>query len=233
MKNNKFLTLSVVFLVSLVPFLRAFAGDFVCSRNEKNTALVIIDMQDLFRTRGGDADDPDNLAKAATLVKNQQDAIQNAMSANAPIIYIVYKGYGPTIPQLSSLTASYGKTVTFTKNTDGAFDSDNKYRGDLVKYMKDNQIGSLVIIGANGGACVHETIVGALNGNCSVHAVAAGIADFNYASFITPYMPEHYRDIVASKRCPNCDFSTEVEIQEVDLSFQKANGLLAGGGGKP
>jgi hypothetical protein len=186
-------------------------------------------MQDIFRTRGGTADDPSNVAKTNTLIQNQQGAIQKAMGANAWIIYIRYVNYGSTISQLTSLTASYSRVVTFEKSTDGAFDTMNRYKGDLVRFMQQNWIGNLIIMGANGRACVRSTIKGALRGNCNVESVANGIADFIDDAFVFPYLPEKYADVHAKDLCPNCGLSTKVAIQEVDLSFREANGLLAVG----
>jgi nicotinamidase-related amidase len=150
-------------------------------------ALVIIDMQEFFINRGEKQNEPENKKKVSVLVEEQLRLIEHAKSQGMPIIFMEYASYGPTNPRLMAAVAGYSDTKTFLKNTDGMFSPDNQYLAGLTSYLQEEEVGNLIIAGANGGACVKQSISGALDNNFSVTAMSSDIADFNYDDFIYPY----------------------------------------------
>jgi len=104
----------------------------------------------------------------------------------------------------------YDKAKVIKKNTDGVFSSKNIYRKELVAYLQENQVGTLIITGANGGACVYLSMRGALDNNCTVIAYNRGIADFNFKDFIYPFAG--YYDNT-ELNCKNCSFK---EVSSMD-----------------
>jgi nicotinamidase-related amidase len=175
------------------------------------TALVIIDMQPIFVTRGGYDKTPKNVEKVNQILKIQLEAIERAKHDNMPIVVVQYANEGKTNEKLTTAIGDYPQTVNLTKNTDGLFDDDNTYKKEAVKYFVDHDIKKLIITGANGGACVRQTIEGALNEKFSVTAVSPGIADFNYPDFIYPYS-NYYKDMKPSAACPICTFNEVSEL---------------------
>lgn len=182
----------------------AFSETMVCQREGGNTALIVMDMQPGFITRGGSANLPENKTKVAQIIAEQLDAIESAKKAKIPIIFLEYEGKrGPTNPVLRKATSGYRQVRYFKKDTDGMFDNDNRYKNKLVRYLKSKRISALVMTGANGGGCVLSSIEGALDSNCTVFAYTKGIADFNYRDFIYPYVG-YYKYVRAN--CKDCVF---------------------------
>jgi hypothetical protein len=71
-------------------------------------------------------------------------------------------------------------------------------------------------MGANGGACVSDSIVEAIQGNCSVVAFNKGIADFNYKQFIYPYAGQYAKIKSSSNRlCKDCSFKEVSSLDDV------------------
>ncbi len=168
------------------------------------TALVIIDMQEPFVTRGGNAELPDNIRKVREITERQLELIRVAREQNIPIIFLEYENFGPTNSQLREAVNGYGNTRTFQKTTDGMLDSWNSHLGELSDYLQNQEIGNLIITGANGGACVSMSIYGSLRNNYNVIAYSRGIADFNFENFIYPY-DDQYADY-EKPDCPSCTF---------------------------
>ena len=203
-------------IYSLLVFftLACFAGD---PRIGDNYALIIIDMQPSFITRGGDDKDPANIKKVAEIIAHQKEMIELAKKQNMPIVFLEYEAMGDTNSELKKATEGYANTKYFTKNTDGMFDSYNRHEKELSEYLRTKEIGNLIITGANGGACVSESISGSLANNYNVLAYTYGIADFNYKDFIYPYV-KHYD---FKPTCPSCTFR---EINEYEtISFEVVN----------
>ncbi len=185
------------------------AVDPMCDNNHRNSALMIIDMQDQFALRGGRALRRDNAEKAAGLIEEQVKAIEAARKADLPIIFVEYENYGPTNPQLKKAVEGYSKAKFITKDTDGVFDGYNNYRRDLTNIIREGKIKNFIMAGANGGACVQQSTQGALAANCNVVAFERGIADFNYRKYVWPYrFEEFYTRNFNQPRgaCVNCDF---------------------------
>ncbi|MES3038629.1 MAG: isochorismatase family protein [Bdellovibrionota bacterium] len=199
----------------------------ICAANNHKSALVIIDMQPYFVTRGGHSETPENKAKVDKIIQEQIIAINHAKSLGLPIIVIEYgrdgfSNLGETNPILKSAVGNYKQANYFKKDRDGMFDEHNSFRKKLTDYIAQNHIGTLVISGANGGACVNASIQGALDGNCSVVAYLGGIADFNYKEFIYPYLWK-YKDIKSD--CKDCSFRQVSSMEGVTqfLTHSKSN----------
>lgn len=190
--------------------------DTVCFSNSPNSALVIIDMQPYFATRSGNHQDAENKAKLDKINETQVGAIQKAREANIPIIFLEYDcgPCGSTNDSLKTAVANYRNVRFIKKNSDGMFEDYNKYRKELVDYLNKNDIGTLIITGANGGACVLRSITGALENNCNVVALNSGIADFNYKDFIYPYLGQY------SHIKPNCRDCSFKEVSTIDKAAE-------------
>lgn len=200
-------------LVSIFIILFSFASVAVpiCSGSNGNSALIVIDMQPKFVTRGGNDQTPANKAKVDQIIKEQVAAINRAKEANIPIVFLEYEGdYGDTNDTLRAAVGNYKDAKFFKKNSDGMFEDYNKHKKDLADYLTRKQVGTLIITGANGGACVLQSIRGALGNNCTVIAFSKGIADFNYKDFIYPYVGQY------SNIKPNCKDCMFKEVSSID-----------------
>ena len=115
----------------------------------------------------------------------------------------------------TALKNSHSSAV-MTKNQDGMLDDYNQSKAELLSYLKSNHIKNLIVTGANGGACVHESISGALTNKFNVVAVTDGIADFNYEKFIYPYDGNEYASFQESCH-KDCNFKVVSNIHGLDL----------------
>jgi nicotinamidase-related amidase len=159
----------------------------LCSVSDKNSALMVIDVQDYFvlRTKGGLL--KENAGKATKLTNEVVKSIEAAKKANLPVILVEYEGAGSTSERVQKALEGYDKVHVIKKNTDGAFDASNRSKKELGEILRKEKIKNIAVTGANGSACVNSTIEGALQSNCSITAVKSAVADFNYKSFIYPY----------------------------------------------
>jgi nicotinamidase-related amidase len=213
-----YMRLLILFFSITLLSLSSFAEQF-CSEHGGNSALIVIDMQPGFVTRGGADQVPENKVKVNAILKEQVAAIKNAREAGIPIVFIEYEGFDPTNTVLKDAAKGYKNSSLFKKTSDGMFDEDNDFRKELIDHLKKHQIGTLIITGANGGACVKSSIRGSLKGNCNVVAYNKGIADFNYQEFLYPYAG-HYKDI--KPNCENCTFRETYLIESVADSMVKS-----------
>ncbi len=197
------------FLASLL-FSFASSAETICPAKSNNAALIVIDMQPYFVTRGGNDQTPENKIKVDQIIKEQIAAIKLAEKAKIPIVFLEYDGHGDTNSVLKSAVGTYKEVKFFKKSTDGMFEDYNVHKKDLVDYLTSKQVGTLVITGANGGACVLQSITGALARNCSVVTYNKGIADFNFKDFIYPYVGQ-YGNIKPD--CTGCSFK---EVSSID-----------------
>lgn len=149
----------------------------------------------------------------------QIEAIKQAKKNHIPIIFLEYDGFDATSEKLKNHIEDYPNVKIFKKDTDGMFDNGNSYRKDLIEYLKQYSVRTLVITGANGGACVERSIVGALNGNCNVVAFTYGIADFNYIDFIYPYANQYDR---IRPSCKDCSFREVSSIGDVGRAMKSS-----------
>jgi nicotinamidase-related amidase len=179
------------------------------------TALVIIDMQPYFATRNEVHERPENKEKIQAILNKQVELIEVAKEKGKPIVVIEYDcgGCDPTNSLLVSAIGPYQNSTTIKKRADGMFDdpqSDEK----LTQFFTEKGVGNLIITGANGGACVLQSISGAIRKKYRVIAVPQGIADFNYSEFIYPY---HYPE--ENKNCSSCLMHELNETEDI-LNFE-------------
>lgn len=181
-----------------------------------NNALIVIDMQDYFVTRNAAYKDPANKQKVDAVIAQQIKMIKEAERLNLPIILIAYecRVCGPITKRLQDAIAKYANAKIIPKGSDGMFDRDNDYRDDLTNYLKEKRVGTLIVAGANGSACVEESIAGAMQDHYNVVTFENGIADFNFDKFIYPYT-HHYQDVqsICDKAC---SFKEGASVEDVE-----------------
>lgn len=182
------------------------------------TALIVIDMQPFFVTRGRNDKKPENIKKVDEIIKTQIAAIEAAKKANIPIVFIEYALIGDTNVKLKKAAKGYDDVKFIKKSTDGMFSNRNEYLKELVSHLNDKHIGKLIITGANGGACVERSISGSLENGYEVISFSKAIADFNYEDFIYPYDDQY--EFVEHCRYAKCKFKEvdELEIMVLELS---------------
>jgi nicotinamidase-related amidase len=199
------------FLLTALAFLPAFAS--------AKTAVVIIDMQAKFVERGGQSRIPENIRKLGELTKKQLEVIELAKREGTPIIVIRYSGYGETSDAIKNAVLP-GKTMYFDKNTDGMLEDNNHFKADYLDYLRRNNIDKFVILGANGGACVAESMRGSFKNNFSVIAYAPGIADFNFENFIYPFAGKYGFE----PKCSSCTFRETSDFHDVEKVLHEEGG---------
>lgn len=223
-------------LLSFVASLSFAVKDPACSSSSGAAALIVIDMQPAFAALGGNSQRPENKLKMEKLISEQKKAIKEAQAAGIPIVFFEYETTafpvdGTDAQLLGAATKGYRDVRVLKKTTDGMFDSSNKYLKDLQEFLKRNQIGTLIIAGANGGACVQESIKGALKNNCNVVAFTSGIADFNYRDFIYPYVGQYSGMKKLEKDCNNCTFKEVASVDSAANSMMGSRATAPAGGG--
>ncbi|MCB0386616.1 MAG: isochorismatase family protein, partial [Bdellovibrionales bacterium] len=146
------------------------------------------------------------------IIDSQIAAIERAKELGLPIVIVEYEDYGDTNSALKKAIGDYGRVRYFQKDRDGMFDPRNSFRGPLMEHLKELDVGTLLITGANGGACVKRSIRGALENEFQVIAYTQGIADFNYKEFIYPY--KYSKDQVAVD-CERCSFREASSVDQL------------------
>lgn len=186
-----------------------------------NAALVIIDMQPYFVTRAGNDKDEENKKKVKEIIKTQIEAIKLARASQIPIVFIEYEGFGDTNEELKKATEGYSDVKHILKDTEGMLSYNNNHTPEVIEYLSSKKVGHLIIIGANGGACVQESITSSLDHSYNVTAFSKGIADFNYKSFIYPYVHPYK----FTPGCDECKFRAvnDLEVIALELATRKAN----------
>lgn len=213
---RSFLSIALLLLFSALPS----QAEPVCAEDSGGLALVVIDMQRDFVTRGGFHNHKKNIQTVDSIQKELLDLINRAVKKGIPVIFLEYEEHGRTDPDLLKAIGGYHNSTLFLKDTDGMFEKDNRYRSDLADYLKSRKIGHLIIAGANGGACVRSSIEGALENNCNVTVYNRGVADFNFPEFIYPYSYAERRlsDRLRTRisRCKNCQFRETSSVDEIN-----------------
>jgi nicotinamidase-related amidase len=183
------------------------------TRKGDNQALIIIDMQEPFITRGETHERVENVRKVNEIVAEQLRLIEHAKSQGMPIVFLEYENFGPTNPLLTAAVSGYSETRTFQKTADGMFEPWNRHLAELSGYLQEKEVGNLIITGANGGACVASSISGALENNYSVTAMSRAIADFNFEDFMYPYDDQY----TFPARCPQPKTCTFREVDDFPI----------------
>ena len=155
--------------------------------NDEDLALMIIDMQKPFSHALGYHLLGDNPEKLAQLKQKQLEVIKQAKDHKRHILFIEFEHNGPTDPELTNSVSGYKKSMTFRKDSIGVFDSRNIHREPLLNYLRDHSIKSFLIAGANGTACVKQSIAGALCEGFKFIMKPDCIAEFGLKHFIYPF----------------------------------------------
>lgn len=203
--------MKILLLMVLVLLAPPTKAEPICSPRSQGTALIVIDMQRYFLTRGGHEKTEHNVLKTQRVQRAQLAAIRQARASRMPIVFLEYKDCGETNSELKDAVRDYRNTRFIIKDTDGMFADGNIGKAELIDHLRGQNIGRLLIAGANGGACVEASIRGAVDGGCGVVALTDAIADFNYADFIQPYRG-HYSAISSS--CASCTFHEASIVQD-------------------
>jgi len=183
----------------------------------KKYALLIIDMQHRFIVRAGGHELQTNREKVSKLIDMQIALIEVAKQAQIPIVIIEFPGAGDTDKRLLGQLEGYDKLKFFEKNDGGVFSVRNWTREEIIKYFAQQDVGNLIITGANGSACIKESIEGAMAIGYNIVAFSKGIADFNSKEFIYPY-----EDIYNFAPCDKCTFQEIDELETISLLLAKS-----------
>jgi nicotinamidase-related amidase len=207
----------------------------IASAESSHAALVVIDMQQQFvdvgippdGIRSGYARHLVSSRKLAALTSELIGLIKAAMSKNLPIVFLEYSKWGDTIPALKEATRGYDKVVFLKKDTDDMFHERNTYRKMLEDYLRGHSVDTLIVTGANGEACVRDSLKGAQKAGYSLIAYTAGIASFatDPAKAIYPY--PHYYSVVEyghfGNNCKACTFRYADSLSDLAETFAANN----------
>jgi nicotinamidase-related amidase len=121
---------------------------------KKNTAVIIVDMQDFFLKNF-----PASISKS--LIENQTHILNLCIKKKIPIVLLEYKAGGilrgkTTAKLLKLVNGSIVKT--FVKENNCGFTDTT-----LHDTLKDLRIGTVLIIGLNANGCVQDTAISALH----------------------------------------------------------------------
>jgi nicotinamidase-related amidase len=206
-------------LISLILFALSCLPSLVSAGPK---ALVIVDMQDNFVTRGRSDKLPENQETLRILDIKQNEMIDVAKRRGLPIMLVEYVGNGPTNEKIMARIGNYAKVFTILKSTDGLYDWFNTSAEVAREGLKEFGVTDLIIMGANGGSCVERTIRGALRAGYRVWAYKNGIADFNPITFQYPYS---YGDQYAYSDLPGMGLKEFNEpVQAVNLRRMPRSG---------
>jgi maleamate amidohydrolase len=147
----------------------------------QNTAVIIVDMQYGFYTRGGVLQ-TDGLIK---LVKKQQELLTWAKTKKMPILFFEYDGYQETDYALTSTLWGY-KFKTVAKNEDNGFEGQSGYEAN--QYLRDRKVDKLIIAGINASGCVKRTAIGALEEGYQLISSGDLVADMYNSPPIYPQL---------------------------------------------
>lgn len=187
-------------------------------------ALVMIDMQDEFATRDNYNRLGVNPEKIKAVIEKQKIMIALAKNKKMPILVAEYQSFGPTNSELMTAIGNYAWFYRVVKTTDGLFDNANSSVAETKSKLAEWGIDSLILMGANGGACVEATMKGAISSGYKVWAYTSGIADFNYENFIYPYFYEqNLRDFKTWKDLGLKEYDQPVQF--VNLRYRKKAAL--------
>lgn len=121
---------------------------------KKNTAVIIIDMQDFFLKNF-----PTPISNE--LVEKQKRVILFCLRKKMPFILLEYKAggvfRGRTVSRIKKIINNSVKEVLIKENNGGFTNT------DLDKTLKNLNIGTLLLMGLNANGCVQDTAIGAIH----------------------------------------------------------------------
>jgi nicotinamidase-related amidase len=217
----------VLFLLILMFFSQfSFAGMLNHTASEQR-ALMIIDMQDAYIEMATNWESPSNVEKLNQLLASQLEAIESAKRQQIPIILVEMKGpetFGKgdkTLKVIIDGIGDYEKSKVLYKDADGILWDHNTYKNEVQRYLQDQEIGVLVIMGLHGRGCVYQSISSSLNEQYTVAAYSPGITDLINARHIYPFRISEQYDYWKDCNQPNENCSVrEIEnIEELNSYF--------------
>jgi nicotinamidase-related amidase len=138
-------------------------------------AAVLIDMQQYFSDRGQKwGMTPE---RAARVLRLQERTITRLVPLKIPVAVVEYKDCGPTLPRLMSMIDGHLPWSRVIKPGDDGF-----ARDDLRDLLRGWGADKLILLGANRGACVKSTAVGALDYGFSIYVADHLLEDYNYST---------------------------------------------------
>lgn len=191
-------------------------------------ALIIMDMQPSFIERTAKHKEPENLKKTEAVTQKIVDAIVMAKQKNIPIIFIELEKIRPTVKKLTKAGRGYEKIIRISKTTENIFSGLNDYKRELVEFLNAHQVNTLILTGANGGACLMDSIEGALKNNYNVIVYNDGVIDFNREQFIYPFVNSYGIYQNTQKWCKSCTFRESVSLSDIFESQKQAPLQLPG-----
>lgn len=190
------------------------------------TALIVIDFQPEMWVRTKQHEKEGNVEKLEKMKAAVLKTIELAKEENLPIVLIKFKDHGPIYSEVLKSLEGYPHAKTILKDSDGIFESDglmtkkNSFKEETLDYLNDKKIKNLVMIGANGWACVRSSVKGAMEHNYNTIVFDRAVADFNSDNFKYPYVSDYRLNQVT---CDDCSFRRVSEFQEISLIFANAN----------
>ncbi|MFK8138604.1 MAG: isochorismatase family protein [Bdellovibrionales bacterium] len=176
--KNSFITTIFIFLFSLA--------------SNAQLGLVIVDMQDFFTKQNSTQYLPSNVLKYAKVIQRQRHLISVAKKGLIPIIVVsVYtqsKDYGPTSKWITNAVGDYKYAYTHTKEVNSFLNQDRIESKFFKERLEKLKISELLIVGANGGACVICSVADTLRNKIPVHLDATATIDFRSKFFHYPYV---------------------------------------------
>ncbi len=147
-----------------------------------NQALFVVDIQNDFT--GKNAKMPIDKAQAYEIIKNINKLIENAQRLRLTVAYIsnAYSLFDPLniFRNFAALRGSEGANLDpslivinknyFTKSKSDAFSNP-----ELIKFLKQNEIGEVLVAGVYAEACILQTVKGAIKNSLRVKVLADGI----------------------------------------------------------
>jgi nicotinamidase-related amidase len=168
------------------------------------SALLLLDMEKYFIIEYEGSEDlvQRNKEKLQALIKEQIFLIRLAKKNNIPILATLYGTWGKVLPSLQKELNGYNKLTIVRKENNNLFANEpgnEEHREQALNFLRKYSVSSLVVIGANGGACVKSTIVGALEHSYEIKAYPKGIIDFNHSEYLYPYYLNDFAKIDGEK----------------------------------
>lgn len=214
---GKLFFIAVIYFGSFLVNMSAAQNQYVAEISK--SAVIIVDMQTEFFQRKNNEHEP----ALNSLITAQKELLNWAVEKNIPIIFFEFKINN--LPELSATdcrlrqipedaieenidgvdgvdgvdsgqNSRFDHFFIIKKNTDDAFDLDGISRVKLMDTLKMLGTNTLIVSGINGGACVKETVEGALYNSLNLHVITSAdlVADLN------EYPPDYPYDLKSSSK---------------------------------
>jgi hypothetical protein len=185
----------------------------VVEAQAESLALIVIDMQPNFAARSGHHQEPSNAAKIDAVLRRQLHLVKLAKNRELPIFLVEYVLCDDTYACLKAEIDPYWQSLTVPKSKDGLFDPKSFSSALFRRFLSEREITGLIVVGANGGACVYQTIRDALEKGFRVCADSEGIIQYDMEEFIHPYV---YREDMISEGPGRFEQGDAVELFDLE-----------------